>query len=117
MDTIGELQVLGFSNFLENLFCTNRLSITSPTDELKSFIAEVNEVREDPNFQRGVQIYAQVLGSVLANRRIPHIIIKQFLKSPKVLESLSHKSILSMQALTDNKIIHNKAVEICRIMK
>ena len=114
MDTIGELQVLGFSNFLENLFCTNRLSITSPTDELKSFIAEVNEVREDPNFQRGVQIYAQVLGSVLANRRIPHIIIKQFLKSPKVLESLSHKSILSMQALTDNKIIHNKAVEICK---
>jgi len=117
MDTIGELQVLGFSDFLDNLFCTNRLSITSPTDELKSFVVAVNEVREGTNLQHEVQIHTRVLGSILANRRIPQIAIEQFLKSPKVLDSLSHKSILSIHALTDNKIIHEKAAEICKVYK
>jgi len=117
MDTIGELQVLGFSDFLDNLFCTNRLSITSPANKLKSFVVEVNEVRENPNFQREVQIHAQVLGSVLADRWIPQIAMEQFLKSPKVLDNLSHKSILSIHALTDNKIIHERAAKIYKVYK
>ena len=114
MNVIGELQTLGFSDFLAKKFSNGNLSITHPSEKLKNFVNTVIEVRDGVRvFDEGIS-EAYVLGLLLGSKKIPAHLVDRLLSSLGNNIELSEITILLLSKHTSHKLIRKKSSAICQ---
>jgi len=109
INVIGELQILGFGNFLNQKYCKGKLSITSPNALLVNLLNEVISPQDNLTETKRSNV-SEVLSRCIAKKNILNHQLEEFLLEAD--KSLSDKSILVLANLSSHHKLDKMILEI-----